>query len=331
VIAPNILEIDSLAISFGTGRRQIEVVQSVNLTVGRGETVGLVGESGSGKTVTSLASIGLLGLKGARVTSGRIVFDGQDMSSASEATWRSVRGAKIGMVFQQPMRSLNPALTVGEQIAEVLRRHKGLDRRAAWRRAVELLDRVNVTDAERRAHDYPHQFSGGMCQRVSIAIAVACEPSLIIADEPTTALDVTVQRHILNLFRELTSETGASLLYISHDLAVVADVCDRVTVMYAGQTVETGTVHGVFERPQHPYTAGLIAAIPRPGTTSLSSIAGRVPPPDQMPTGCRFHPRCPHSVPGVCDEHDVALVPADAGSVRCARASQLDLTGWVAT
>jgi len=306
----------------------VEVVDSADLTVHRGESVGLVGESGSGKTVTSLAAMGLLGHKGGRITRGRITFDGHDMTSAAESDWRAVRGSRIAMVFQQPMRSLNPAITVGEQIAEVLRRHVGLDRKAAWQRAVELIDRVHVADAGRRAHDYPHQFSGGMCQRVAIAIALACAPSLIIADEPTTALDVTVQRRILELFRELITESGISLVYISHDLAVVADLCERVTVMYAGQTIETGPVREVFEQPQHPYTAGLIGSIPRLGATTLSAIAGRVPSPDDMPLGCRFHPRCPHAVAGLCDEHPIELVTGSNGSVRCARQRQLTLVGW---
>jgi peptide/nickel transport system ATP-binding protein len=323
-----LLVLDHVSIAFWRGRKRVEVVESADLTVGRGQTVGLVGESGSGKTVTSLAALGLLGLKGGRVTGGRIEFDGRDVTNATEAQWRALRGAHIGMVFQQPMRSLNPSLSVGEQIAEVVRRHRGLDRRQAWQRAVELLDRVHVADAARRAHDYPHQFSGGMCQRVSIAIAIACEPRLIIADEPTTALDVTVQRRILDLFGELTAETGVSLLYISHDLAVVADICDQVTVMYAGQTVESGLVDELFDRPRHPYTAGLIASVPRPEATALSAIAGRVPPPDAMPDGCRFHPRCPHGRPGVCDERPIPLVAIERGIVRCARQHQLDLNGW---
>lgn len=331
VSAAPLLSLRDVEITFGTGRGSVPVVDGADVEVGPGETVGLVGESGSGKTVTALAAMGLVAHKGGRLTRGSVTFDGLDMTNATDAQWRSLRGTRIGMVFQQPMRSLNPALAVGEQIAEVLRRRLGLDRKAAWQRSVQLLDRVQIPAAARRAHEYPHQFSGGMCQRVAIAIAIACEPSLVIADEPTTALDVTVQRRILDLFGELIAESGISLLYISHDLAVVADLCDRVTVMYAGQTVESGPVIDVFTEPQHPYTAGLIASIPRPDTTILSAIPGRVPPPGLMPSGCRFHPRCSHRVDGVCDVGTVELADRRDAVVRCARHAELSLAGWEAS
>jgi peptide/nickel transport system ATP-binding protein len=327
-----LLDVADLAISFGTGPRQTEVVRSTTLKVQRGMATGLVGESGSGKTVTSLAMMGLLGFKGGRITRGTIRFEGNDVTTAPESQWRQIRGKQIGMVFQQPMRSLNPSMTVGEQIAEVVRRHLHATHKQARTRAVELLDQVRVPNASERANDYPHQFSGGMCQRVSIAIAIACAPDVLIADEPTTALDVTVQAKILRLLRDIIAETDIGVLYISHDLAVVGTFCDNVTVMYAGESVESGTTDEVFRRPQHPYTAGLIHAIARPGITKvLRAIPGRVPPPNAMPAGCRFHPRCPHGVSGVCDEHPIDLTSLEHGrTVRCARHTQLELNGWTA-
>ncbi len=283
-----------LNITFGRGGAQTTVVADGALTVRRGQVTGLVGESGSGKTMMAMAIVGMIPSLGGRITRGSIVFDGVEMLSASEADWRATRGRRIGMIFQQPTRSLNPAFTVGEQISEVLRYHHGLTRREAWRRAVELLDRVRIPQASRRAHDYPHMFSGGMCQRAMIAIALACEPELLVADEPTTALDVTVQAAILELIREIQHETNISVLYISHDFGVIHELCDWVEVMYAGQTIESAPAAGMFTDPQHPYTYSLLrAAAPGRREGRFFALEGRVPAPhERTPEGCVFRSRC---------------------------------------
>ena len=231
------------------------------------------------------------------------------------------------MIFQQPARSLDPAYTVGDQIAETVRRFGGVSRRDAWRQAVEMLDRVHIADAAKRAKEYPHTFSGGMCQRVMIAMALACGPSLLIADEPTTALDVTVQARILDLLRELQRDTGVAILFISHDLGVIAEMCESVLVMYAGRVVEAAPADDLYFQPKHPYTEGLLGSIPRAGK-SLISIAGNVPPMDHLPAGCRFHPRCVYAVAGRCDGAEPELAPlTGAHSARCARVSELSLAG----
>jgi oligopeptide/dipeptide ABC transporter ATP-binding protein len=325
-----IAEIDGLAVTFGRGSRAVEVVHSASLVVRRGESVGLVGESGSGKTTTALALMGLVPLVGGSVTGGRITFDGHDVTGLTQREWTRLRGARIAMVFQQPIRSLDPAFSVGEQISESIRRHLGYGRKRAWARAVELLDRVRIPDAQRRARDYPHQFSGGMCQRVMIAMALACEPDLVIADEPTTALDVTVQARILELLRAAISETGTSLLYIAHDLSVVAQMCQRVAVMYAGETVETGGIADVFRHPLHPYTSSLLGCMPTVDTptTRLTAIPGVVPTPHAMPAGCRFHPRCPYAEGGRCDQPGFApIAPTREHVTQCVRRSELVLAG----
>jgi peptide/nickel transport system ATP-binding protein len=325
-----IARVDGLSVSFGRGAHAVSVVRSASFIVPRGQTVGLVGESGSGKTTTALAMMGLVGLVGGTVTAGNVSFDGRDVTDLSQREWRDLRGSRIAMIFQQPVRSLNPALTVGEQISESVRRHLGYGRRQAWARAVELLDRVKIPSAERRIHDYPHQFSGGMCQRVMIAIALACDPELVVADEPTTALDVTVQATILELLRETLAATNTSLLYISHDLAVVAQLCDRVVVMYAGETVESGELADIFGAPRHPYTSSLLSCVPRldARTTRLTAIPGSVPMIQEMPTGCRFHTRCSHAQPGRCDQPGIAPIPASLDrATQCLRASELSLAG----
>ena len=326
----DVLEITDLAVEFRTERGWIRVVDGVDLRVGAGETVGLVGESGSGKTVTSLAVMGLLPHDGHRIPRGRIRLEGEDVVGLPERRLSDLRGDRVAMIFQEPRRSLDPAFTVGDQIAEVLRRHRGLARKAALREALDMLDTVGIADAARRVSDYPHQFSGGMCQRVMLAIALACRPRLLIADEPTTALDVTVQAEMLRLMNELQAEFGVAILFITHDLGVVAEMCDRVEVMYAGQVVESATPENLFERPHHPYTGGLLAAIPdhaRPGGR-LRSIRGAVPAPWDLPVGCRFHPRCDHAVTGRCDTGDVPLrSPAQGSPARCVRLGELDLTG----
>ncbi|WP_208430946.1 ABC transporter ATP-binding protein [Aeromicrobium yanjiei] len=303
----------------------------MNLSLGAGMTLGLVGESGSGKTVTSLAIMGLIAGKNTRLT-GSVKLLGRELVGLSEGELSHLRGSEMAMVFQEPRRSLDPAFTVGDQIAEVIRRHEGVSRKDAFAQAVEMLEKVGIPDAKSRAKAYPHQFSGGMCQRVMLAIALACKPKLLIADEPTTALDVTVQKEMLALMNQLQADFDVSILFITHDLGVVAEMCDDVNVMYAGQVVESTGLYELFETPQHPYTEGLLAAIPEsvPRGGRLRSIPGAVPAPREWPVSCRFFARCAHAVPGRCDEGPVDLAMVQPGhAVRCVRAGELELKGIV--
>ncbi|MEU1981814.1 ABC transporter ATP-binding protein [Nocardia sp. NPDC019395] len=332
ITAEKLLRVRDLSVQFRADRRNwVTVVDGVSFDVGTGESVALVGESGSGKTVSSLAVMGLTRNTGGRVTGGSIEFDGRDLTSLPTREWRKLRGPGMGMIFQQPIRSLNPAYTVGDQIAESARRHLGLDRRAAMARAVEMLELVRVPRAAERIREYPHAFSGGMCQRVMIAMVMASNPRLLIADEPTTALDVTVQQTILELLRDLQEQTGIGLLFITHDLAVVAELCQRVVVMYAGEVIEQGRAEDVFYTPRHPYTAGLLASIPQSGhrrTRRLAAIEGRVPGAGEWPTGCRFRERCPHARSGLCDStHPAMSAAGDRDGVRCLRTADLELQG----
>ena len=328
--ASTLLTVDGLTIQFATPDGWLTVVDDVGFRVRVGETVGLVGESGSGKTVTSLGVMGLLPRRSARRVRGSVWLRGRELTALDDAEMRRVRGNEISMIFQEPMTSLNPAFSVGNQIAEAVRLHRGATRRAAWDRAVEMLDLVGIPDARRRAADYPHAFSGGMRQRAMIAMALACEPKLLIADEPTTALDVTIQAQVLDLIRSLQQAMGMAVLFVTHDLGVVADICDRVVVMYAGQVVEEATSAGLFSRPHHPYADALLASMPQLGTAGgdhLHVIPGRVPNPGRMPEGCRFHPRCEHAI-DVCRSSEVPLVGiTDDGRVRCLRAEELHLAG----
>ena len=323
-----ILSVSGLEIKFLAGGTWSAVVEDVSFDVAPGETLGLVGESGCGKTVSSLAVMGLIPSANGRITAGSVRFQGLDLLHVDAEALRQVRGDRIAMVFQEPMTSLNPSFTIGDQISLAVRAHRQVSKAAARTRAVEVLDRVGIPDASRRVDDYPHTFSGGMRQRAMIAMALACEPDLLIADEPTTALDVTVQAQILELLRSLKDESGMAMLFVTHDLGVVADICDRVAVMYAGQMVEQAPTDRLFVRPRHPYTAGLLASMPQwsvPGQP-LAVIPGRVPPAGEMPTGCRFRSRCPHSI-AACEE-PVALAEVDAEtSVRCARREELTLRG----
>ncbi|MET0147129.1 MAG: ABC transporter ATP-binding protein, partial [Ilumatobacteraceae bacterium] len=263
------------------------------------------------------------------IASGHVVFDGRDLATVSEPELRAIRGNDIGMVFQDAPSSLNPAYTIGNQMAETIRAHTGMSKTAAFKSAVSLLDRVGIHRAGDRINDFPHQMSGGMAQRVMIAMAISCDPKLLIADEPTTALDVTVQSRMLALMNELQHEFDLSILFITHDLGVVAEMCDDVAVMYAGQVVEQAELEDLFFRPQHPYTEGLLAAIPDADRNSpLRSIAGVVPPPWAWPEGCSFHPRCTYCVKGRCDTEPVVLTVPEAGhAVRCVRAGELELLG----
>lgn len=322
-----LLDVRGLAVEFREKGEWTRVVDDVSFTVDAGTTLGLVGESGSGKTVTALSLLGLTRTQGARV-SGTIDFDGRDLAHLSEKAFNEVRGSRIGMIFQQASRTLDPAFTVGSQIAETVRRHTGASRGDAWDRAVEMLQRVHIPRPTERAKQYPHEFSGGMAQRAVIAMALSCEPDLVIADEPTTALDVTVQSRILDLLRELQQETNVAVVVISHDLGVIAELADQVAVMYAGQIVERAPIDTLFGAPLHPYSSGLMGAIPVVGQgRRLVDIPGVVPPPQAFPSGCRFHPRCAFSDPGRCDSgtHDLAGEPVH--QVRCIRRDELQLTG----
>ncbi len=293
-----LLTVDDLRVGFASGAGVVQAVSGISFHIDRGETLAVVGESGSGKSITALAIMRLLP-HGCRVTGGHVSFDGRDVSLLSEADMRGMRGTEIGMIFQEPMTSLNPVLTVGEQIGERLRVHAGLGRAQAARRAVEMLERVHIPEPKRRAGSYPHQMSGGMQQRVMIAIALACKPKLLIADEPTTALDVTIQAQILDLLRGLQAEFGMAMLFITHDLAVVAEMAERVVVMYAGRAVEQAGVGGLFANPRMPYTRALLRSIPRVNCADgsrqrLEAPRGGVPGPLSTLTGCAFHPRCSH-------------------------------------
>jgi len=295
-----LLEIRGLKTHFKTDDGWLHAVDGVDLSVDAGETVCLVGESGSGKSVTAMSILKLVPMPPGRIVAGQVLWDGRDLVPLPARAMQALRGREIGVVFQEPMTALNPVYTVGEQICEGLRLHEGLSRAAALERAIELMALVHIPMPARRVHDYPHQFSGGMRQRVMIAMALACRPRLLIADEPTTALDVTIQAQILDLLSELKERLGMAVLLITHAMGVVAEVAQRVVVMYAGQVIETGSVEAVFERPWHPYTQGLIRSIPRIDVDPLRgerlvSIPGTVPSLVAPPPGCRFAPRCAYA------------------------------------
>ncbi|MCP9944717.1 ABC transporter ATP-binding protein [Streptomyces somaliensis] len=292
-----LLEVHDLHVEFRTREGTARAVNGVTCSVDGGETLAVLGESGSGKSVTAQAVMGILDAPPGRITAGRILFQGRDLLTLREEERRRVRGARMAMVFQDALSALNPVLTVGDQLAEMYTVHRGMSRRDARARAVELMDRVRIPAARERAGQYPHQFSGGMRQRVMIAMAVALEPALIIADEPTTALDVTVQAQVMELLAELRRETGTGLVLITHDLGVVADVADRIAVMYAGRIVETAPVHDLYRAPAHPYTRGLLDSVPRLDRKGreLYAIRGLPPSLTAIPSGCPFHPRCPRA------------------------------------
>jgi peptide/nickel transport system ATP-binding protein len=317
-----LIEIEGLRVLFrGDDGRTTHAVDTVDLCVGNGATLGLVGESGCGKSVTSLAIMGLLSKQSSEV-SGSIRFDGFDLLHTSDQTLRDLRGNRLAMIFQEPMTSLNPSLMIGDQIIETILRHRGGSQRSARQRAIDLLRRVHIPSPEKRIDEYPHKLSGGMRQRVMIAMALACDPRLLIADEPTTALDVTLQAQILDLMRELKAGSGAAIILITHDLGVVAEVCDEVAVMYAGQIVERADVDDLFATPQHPYTVGLLGSIPRLDrrTSHLATIEGMVPNMANPPTGCRFAARCPF-VSEPCRAAPPPLVEVSPGHLsRCIKA-----------
>ncbi len=296
--AEPLLAIEELRTHFSTSEGTVHALEGVSFAIEAGETLGIVGESGCGKSVTALSVLRLLPPKGARVVSGRVLFEGRDLLALPEAEMRAIRGNRIAMIFQEPMTSLNPVHTIGAQIAEAVRIHQHLSLSAAQARAAEMLRLVRIPDAPRRLADYPHQFSGGMRQRAMIAMALACNPKLLIADEPTTALDVTTQAQILRLMLELKERIGAAIMLITHDLGVVAETCQRIIVMYAGRTVEEAPVIELFDRPAHPYTRGLLASIPHRSSSSsrLAEIPGTVPSLREPVVGCAFAPRCPIAI-----------------------------------
>ncbi len=292
--APLLLSVEDLSVGFMTETGPIRVIDEVSFTVPAGRTVGLVGESGCGKSVTAMSIMRLLPSPPSRREGGRIIFRGVDITTLDEPAMRRLRGNRIGMIFQEPMTSLNPTLTIGFQIAEVLRLHRGLDAAAARAGCIDILGQVGIGAAERRLGQYPHQLSGGLRQRVMIAMALVCNPTLVIADEPTTALDVTIQAQILDLLQRLQRDRNMAILLITHDLGVVAEMCDEVVVMYAGRVVEKARAGRLFRTPRHPYTAGLLAAAPRraPRGSPLRTIPGMVPPPGRRGEGCIFAERC---------------------------------------
>jgi len=316
--AEPLLRVESLRTRFLTEGGVVRAVDGVDFELGAGQTLGVVGESGSGKSVTALSIMGLIEHPGRIDAGSHIFFEGRDLTKLSEAAYERVRGDQISMIFQEPMTSLNPVYSVGDQIAEAVRIHQNVDGKAAQARALEMLELVGIPEAARRARDYPHQLSGGMRQRVMIGMALACNPKLLIADEPTTALDVTIQAQILDLMRDLRSQLGMSILLITHDLGVVAEMCDDAVVMYAGRVVEQGPVEDVFRSPQHPYTEALLQSIPMLGMTQaepLRVIRGTVPSPLDWPTGCRFRTRCDYAYER-CDEQP-ALFPVGAQLSAC--------------
>jgi peptide/nickel transport system ATP-binding protein len=316
-----LLELRGLTVDFATDDGVVHAVDGIDLALGRGRTLGLVGESGCGKSVTSLAIMGLLPPENSKV-GGQVVFEGRDLLTLDAHLLRDLRGARLAMIFQEPMTSLNPSYTIGDQIIEAIQRHQDLDKAAARARAIEVLTLVRIPSPEKRIDDYPHKLSGGMRQRAMIAMALACGPQLLIADEPTTALDVTIQAQILDLMRGLRRDTGTAIILITHDLGVVAEMADDVAVMYAGQIVERAAVRDLFARPEHPYTVGLLGSIPRldEKRERLPSIEGRVPDMTRPPPGCRFAARCPFVEPE-CVAAPPALVEVAPGHLsRCRRA-----------
>jgi peptide/nickel transport system ATP-binding protein len=327
-MADPLLEIRGLKTHFATDDGMVRAVDGVDLTISRGETLGVVGESGCGKTVTAMSVLKLIAMPPGRIVEGRILWRGRDLVPLPAEDMNRIRGREIAIVFQEPMTSLNPVYTIGEQIAEVVRLHEKVGRRAALDKTIDMLRLVHIPNPERWIHDYPHQFSGGMRQRVMIAMALSCNPQLLIADEPTTALDVTIQAQILELLQEMKSRFGMAIMLITHAMGVVAETAQRVVVMYAGKVIEEASVEELFGRPAHPYTKGLIRSIPRVDKaathkTRLEAIAGVVPSLLDPPPGCRFAPRCPYAI-ALCREAVPPLREIAAGhKVACVRAEEV--------
>ena len=317
----SLLEIKDLVIHFNTENGDVHAVDGVTLSVDQGKTLGLVGETGAGKTTTALGILRLVPEPG-QVLGGSITYKGQDIMAMSEKEVQDIRGNEISMIFQDPMTALNPVMTVGDQVAEVILRHQNCTKTEAQQRMVEILGKVGI--GADRAGDYPHQFSGGMKQRVVIAIALACNPKLLLADEPTTALDVTIQAQVMRMINDLKNEFGTAMILITHDLGIVAESCDTVAIMYAGEIVEYGDLEAIFDHAAHPYTKGLFNSIPSldKDTERLQPIQGLMPDPANLPTGCHFHPRCPYAVDACAQEHPGMVEIAPGHLCRCLHCTQ---------
>ena len=327
----SLLKVQGLQVEFNSRRGKAMVLNGVDLEIHQGQTLCLVGESGCGKSMTALALLQLIPSPPGKISGGQVFFHGEDLLRATQERMQEVRGNRISMIFQEPMTSLNPVFSVGDQVAESLRLHAGLDPAAARLQAIEMLKQVGIPAPERRVDEYPHQLSGGMRQRALIAIAIACEPSVLIADEPTTALDVTIQAQIVDLLLELSQRQKMAMLFITHNLGAVAACCERVVTMYAGEIIEDAGVDELLTRPLHPYSSALLHSVPRGHKSELrlSSIPGRVPAPSAWPQGCRFAERCDYVQPG-CTAHTVPLrTPVAKHQVRCVRSGDLHLEGVV--
>ncbi len=322
----NALEIKDLRISFASEGKRVEVVGGVSINIPKGKIIGVVGESGCGKTVTALSAMRLIPEPPGKIDTGEIIFDGANILDYSDRDMRSIRGNRISMIFQEPISSLNPVFTVGDQIGEALRTHLNLSKKEERERVLELLNLVGIPAPERRMHNYPHELSGGMSQRVMIAMALACDPEVLIADEPTTALDVTIQAGILELIDELRVKMGMAVLLITHDLGIIAEVADEVYVMYAGKVVEHGVTREIFKNPHHPYTVGLLNSVPdlHENKEMLNAIPGVVPSPGNFPEGCRFQDRCPLVI-DKCRKEEPPLVEMDGHRAACWRADEVKL------
>jgi peptide/nickel transport system ATP-binding protein len=325
-MSETILEINNLVTEFDTDEGRVRALDNINFSARAGETLGIVGESGCGKSVTALSIMRLLPQPMGQIVSGSINFQGRDLTQLPLTEMQKIRGSQIGMVFQEPMTALNPVHTIGKQLTEVLLLHKDISAQEAIKQSVDVLDRVGIPSPDIRMLEYPHQLSGGMRQRVVIAMALACKPALLIADEPTTALDVTIQAQILELIKDLQAEMGMTVLLITHDLGVIAETCDDVVVMYAGKVAEKGTVFDLFDRPKHPYTQGLLASIPTLETepkSKLGIIEGMVPGLLDLPEGCRFQNRCPHKQDQCVESAPQMQMAAQGHEVSCVRWQEL--------
>jgi len=314
-----LLQVEGLETEFKKEKQKIKILHGVNFHINKGEVLGLVGESGSGKSLTSLSIMKLFKGTTGEISGGNITFNGRDLTNKSESEMRKIRGKQIAMIFQEPMTSLNPVMKIGEQLMEPIRLHLGYKENQAKEHAISILQKVGIPRAEEIIYEFPHQLSGGMRQRIMIAMAISCKPQLLIADEPTTALDVTIQAQILDLMKQLQKRENMSMLLITHDLGVVAEMCDRVVVMYAGKVVEEADVFDLFESPRHPYTKGLIGSIPKLGQKrdKLDSIRGNVPDPSNLPKGCKFAPRCNDAMP-ICFEEEPPVMTLEKNrSCRC--------------
>ena len=324
----HLLEVDDLKMYFHTEDGVVRAVDGVSYTLDRGETLGVVGESGSGKSVTAMTIMGLISMPPGKIEGGDVRYRGRSILEMTEEEMQHIRGNDIAMIFQDPMTSLNPVYKIGKQVGEGLRLHRGYSKQEALKRATELLDLVGIPEPEKRVNEYPHQFSGGMRQRVMIAMALACDPDILIADEPTTALDVTIQAQILELMEDIRAKKNTGILMITHDLGVVAEMCSRVVVMYAGRIVEEAPVQELFADPKHPYTQGLIGSVPKlgSGVESLPSIPGSVPDLSVMPKGCKFAPRCKYAM-DICHQQEPELADINEAGTRKCRCHLLNKTG----